>query len=548
MQRKKRILFVTESHKLASGFGTYAKEILNRIYKTGKYEIAEFGCYMSPIENESTDWLIYGNAPMPHEEEYRKEHTSNPNVQWGIARFEHAVLDFKPDIVVTYRDPWMDAYIADSVLLPFFHWVWMPTVDSEPQKNEWLYWFNKCDGLMAYSEYGIRTLENQTHGRLKVTDCASPAIDPNTFNIIPNKAKHKQSMGIDPDSFIVGTVMRNQKRKMFPDLIKSFKMFLENAPKEIAEKSFLYLHTSYPEKMGWDITSLVHEYGIGSKILVTYTCKACKKYFCSNYRDAITQCNHCGKTAATMPGVTNGLDHSDLPNIYNLMDLYVQYAICEGFGMPQVEAAACGTPIASIDYSAMEDVVKHCKGYPIKPNLQREMETNAQRSGHNNEELANIMLKCASQNDAQRKKQRLETRKGCISRYTWDKAAKSWEKYFDSVERTKPLEGQWDAPRLMRPVPNEMPKQHINNQQFSEWIYNDVVQDDSEKFSYKMLFMIRNLNFGARIGGDMSPYTKENAFNDSKHLANRRLYFDTIRCEGLQPQDFIIQAHNRIKK
>ena len=286
--RKKRILFVTESHKLASGFGTYAKEVLTRIHKTGKYEIAEFGCYTTPTDHENNEWLIYGNAPMPHEKEYAEHHRSNPNVQWGVVRFEHAVLDFKPDIVVTYRDPWMDSYIADSVLLPFFHWVWMPTIDSDPQKNEWLYWFNRCDGIMAYSEYGIRTLSEQTHGRLTPIACASPAIDPSVFNIIPNKRQHKEQFGLDPNSFIMGTVMRNQKRKMFPDLIKSFKMFLDKASNEVAQKSLLYLHTSYPEKMGWDITSLIHEHGIGSKLLVTYICKACKKYFPSHYRDAIT--------------------------------------------------------------------------------------------------------------------------------------------------------------------------------------------------------------------------------------------------------------------
>ena len=52
MQNKKRILFVTESHKLASGFGTYAKEILTRIHATGKYEIAEFACYASSTDHD----------------------------------------------------------------------------------------------------------------------------------------------------------------------------------------------------------------------------------------------------------------------------------------------------------------------------------------------------------------------------------------------------------------------------------------------------------------------------------------------------------------
>ena len=173
---KKKILFVTESHKLASGFGTYAKEVIERIHNTGKYEVAQMACYSSPKDLSDTDWLIYGIAPTPEEKEYNEQHKA-PIIQWGLSRFEQVCLDFKPDIVVTYRDPWMDAYIADSPFLPFFHWVWMPTVDSQPQKTEWLYNFNRCDGLMAYSEYGKRILEEQTNGRLKVSGCASPGID-----------------------------------------------------------------------------------------------------------------------------------------------------------------------------------------------------------------------------------------------------------------------------------------------------------------------------------------------------------------------------------
>ena len=41
----------------------------------------------------------------------------------------------------------------------------------------------------------------------------------------------------------------------------------------------------------------------------------------------------------------------------NTFDLYVQYANSEGFGLPQVEAAGCGIPVASVDYSAMSSVV-----------------------------------------------------------------------------------------------------------------------------------------------------------------------------------------------
>ena len=39
--RKKRILMIAESHNLSSGFGRYTIEILQRLYDSNKYEIAE---------------------------------------------------------------------------------------------------------------------------------------------------------------------------------------------------------------------------------------------------------------------------------------------------------------------------------------------------------------------------------------------------------------------------------------------------------------------------------------------------------------------------
>ena len=550
MTRKKKILFVTESHKLASGFGTYAKEILQRIYDTGKYEIAQFACYSPPTAFENTDWLTYGVAPMQHEQEYTKQHAENPAIQWGVTRFEHACLDFKPDIVMTYRDPWMDAFIAESSLRPFFHWVWMPTVDSEPQKDEWIYQlFNRCDGLLGYSEYAKRVIEDRTQGRVEVKDFASPGINPDDFYIISNKEKHKQKMGIAADSFVVGTVMRNQKRKMFPALMEAFAEFVKTAPADIGNKALLYLHTSYPEKMGWNITSLAHELGVGSKLVTTYVCRSCSKYFCSHYRDAITQCNHCGKIAAVLPGVANGIDHSELVNIYNVMDIYVQYAICEGFGMPQVEAAACGVPIASIDYSAMEDVVRYCKGFPIAPNLQREMETNADRSGANNQELVKILKSYAKKDVMQKNKKRIETREGCISRYTWDIAANVWEKYFDAVE-LKGLQGKWDAPPMIKQPPKEAPT-NINHVNFCEWVWTALVQDQYNAWNYRMLADLRNLNFGADLGKALQPVTQESLFKEYYMLAEKRHVFDCLRTGILRqnkPEEFILQAHNRMKK
>ena len=48
MSRKKRILFISEAAYLNTGYAKYSKEVISRIHKTGKYEIAEFSIYSNP--------------------------------------------------------------------------------------------------------------------------------------------------------------------------------------------------------------------------------------------------------------------------------------------------------------------------------------------------------------------------------------------------------------------------------------------------------------------------------------------------------------------
>jgi glycosyltransferase involved in cell wall biosynthesis len=47
----------------------------------------------------------------------------------------------------------------------------------------------------------------------------------------------------------------------------------------------------------------------------------------------------------------------DMPIIYNLAQLFVYPSIYEGFGLPPMEAMACGTPVITTDVSAMRDHV-----------------------------------------------------------------------------------------------------------------------------------------------------------------------------------------------
>lgn len=550
MTAKPKVLFVTESRNLASGFGTYAKEILPRIHNSGELELAEFVCYGQANDFKSNDWLVYNNGSVTGKD--LEEYNNNPLIQWGIKRFDRAVLDFKPDVVCTYRDPWMDMYISDSPYLPFFEWIWMPTVDSDPQKAEWISIFSKCSSLLTYSNYGKDVLESQTKGRLKVSDIASPAME-NVFHMIQDKKSHKEKFGLKPDSIIFGTVMRNQKRKMFAELMKTFKLYLDSCDKETYEKSYLYLHTSFPEKLGWNITQLAHEFGICNKLLTTYICRKCGNITASHYQDALAFCDKCQIISCVMSTVNFGVSTKDLCNIYNLFDLYIQYAICEGFGMPVVEAAACGVPLAVINNTSMTDFVKYLKAIPIEPHPIRELETNADRSGPNNASLLKIMLDFSKKSVEEIENLRGYTNSSCHEKYNWDSCANLWiENIKKSLENKKLLNGRWDiGPIIQEQDINNVPK-NLNNFQFVEWLYALFVQDAHEMYNYQMMETIKDLNIGATRRFSRLETCDQNMIfrNIVDSIYMRKLNYDRLRCGMAQEQkipDFITDAHKGLK-
>lgn len=430
MNKKKRILFISEAAYLNTGYAKYSKEVISRIHNTGKYDIAEFSVYGSPSDQRrsSIPWKNYANLPDSSNEKQVSAYQSNNVNQFGAWRFERVCLDFEPDIVFTIRDFWMDSFIYHSPYRRIFSWAWMPTVDASPQNQEWIDMFADADYILTYSEWAKKLIESQGGTNINTVDVASPSA---AQCFVPmNKEKVRNDFNIKEDVNIVGTVMRNQRRKLFPALIEAFGKYLKQSG---STNTFLYLHTSFPDA-GWNLAELMHENNISSRVLMTYVCENCKHIEVSFFRDAKKVCSKCKKYASTPSNVGNGVPDEELAKIYNLFDLYIQCANSEGFGLPQVEAAACGVPIACTNYSAMEDLVNKVDAYPISYSTYKELETGCNRAVPEIDSIVKTLDEFFGSDKAHQRSKSENTRKFFEENYSWDKTADQWMKVADKCK------------------------------------------------------------------------------------------------------------------
>jgi hypothetical protein len=343
--------------------------------------------------------------------------------------------------------------------------------------------------------------------------------------------------------------MRNQKRKLYPDLFSAFRKFLdiceEKKDYDLMKKTYLYVHTSYPD-FGWNIPLLLKEFGISHKVFFTYICKTCGRHFAAIFQDARTTCPYCHNVSATMPSVVHGLSYENMGKMMNCFDAYIQYAICEGCGMCQPEAAACGVPVMAVNYSGMEDIIKKTHGTPLKvERFFRELETGAYRAYPDNKYTAEQIYKFFKLSKEDRQYKKDLAREGAEKHYNWDNIAKTWENYFDNTE-PKGLQGKWDASaQFKRPAPLTPEIRQYDNMKFVNWLINDVLHEPEKLHSFYSMCILRDLNYGAEIvGGRPTKLTPDDLYNRCVAKVNEHNYWEEVRC-GLKPlikEDFLEYA------
>jgi glycosyltransferase involved in cell wall biosynthesis len=485
--RKKRILFLTEATYLNTGYATYSKQIIQKLVETGRFDVAEFSIYGHPTDSrrKSIKWKNYANMPDPQNEEHVKAYTSHPINQFGMWRFERVCLDFEPDCVFALRDFWMDSFVYNSPYRRIFSFAWMPTVDGMPQNEEWIDVFNDVDYVPTYSLWAKGILDTQSGGKINTVGPASPSA-PAEF-VPMNQEECRKELGLPVDAKIIGMVARNQRRKLFPVLIKAFSRYLKETGDK---KTYLYLHTSFPDS-GWNLGQLIHDNEVSSRVIMSYVCEKCGHFECCYFNDARKQCLRCGSFTSIPACVATGLDNLALAKLYNCFDLYLQIANSEGFGVPAVEALSCGIPTACTNYSAMTDFVNRANAIPIEFTTYKELETGCERAVPNEESIVSAIRSTLGLSKEEFSKVRTQTRELFEKNFSIQAAADIWIKIADECEYA-----DWKQDPVLKPLV-DIPLNQKTNTEFMNDLCGAYLTYEPHKKSYMSKSILRDLNRGS---------------------------------------------------
>lgn len=228
--------------------------------------------------------------------------------------------DRRAGLVVTLMDVWV---LDPAIWSQFDVASWVP-VDHEPVPDPVRDFFLDSGAVpIAMSRFGETELRK---AGLDPLYCPH-GVDTKVYRP-RDKQESREKTGFPQDAFVVGMVAANKgnpSRKCFQEAFQAFRLLNEKHP-----EARLYLHTEITGRFnGVDLLALANSIGIPASAL----------NICDQYRTVHFPC-----TGEVMS------------EIYSSCDVLLSPSAGEGFGIPVVEAQACGVPVIASDFSAQKEL------------------------------------------------------------------------------------------------------------------------------------------------------------------------------------------------
>ena len=311
---KTRILWMSNSPLTATGYGNQTRLFTPRIKSLG-YEMEIFAFYGAEMFTAPWQWngiTVTGRGFHPY----------------GMDVLPAKAKTFNADIVISLFDAW----VFDLQQVNQIRWCpWFP-IDSDPIPPDVLEKVRYAFARLVYSKFAQEQMENHD------LDChyIPHGVDTKVFMPLDNNVRadvRSKVFNFPQDAYVVGMVAANKgypTRKAFEQNIGAFKMLNDKHKDTIL---FLQTWTGEGGPSGRECLNLVdycRTIGLqpGKNV-----------FFCDQFMN-----------------ITTGFPDPYMVGLYNSMDVLLSVSRGEGFGIPILEAQACGTPVVTGDWTSMPEI------------------------------------------------------------------------------------------------------------------------------------------------------------------------------------------------
>jgi len=326
--KKKKILLLSDDLRMHSGVATVSKDIvINTIHHYDWVQLA--GAITHPEEGKVADMseVVKSETGIndPYLRLYPTSGYGNPELLRQILAIE------KPDAILHYTDPrfWTWLYDMEHELrqdIPiFYNNIW----DDLPDPKWNTDYYKSCDLLVAISKqtYGInkRLLPHYEDWQIKyiphgINDKRFYVVNPQSQEMVNFNRKYK----LDKYKFKVLYSNRNIRRKLPGDVVMAYKHFVEQLPLEEQKECALVFHTSPIDDNGTDLYEVCENMMPEQNVVFTYD-------------------------------VQGAFDDNYMNLLFNSIDVYINIASNEGFGLGSCEALTVEKPIIVTVTGGLQD-------------------------------------------------------------------------------------------------------------------------------------------------------------------------------------------------
>ena len=251
---------------------------------------------------------------------------------WGLDVADAHTNHYGARVCISLVDAWVirpDAFVSGVKWIP-----WFP-IDQEPLPPPVADMVRQAYRRIVFSKFGQRMVEEAG------MDCyyVPHGVDTEIYSPV-NRKEARDKLEWPHDRYIVGMVAANKgapSRKALFQHIEAFASFKRKHP-----DAALYLHTTKGEQGemgGVNLIEFIAYQGLTHTTLGRPdTDTNADVWFCDQYINML------------------GFPPLYMQHVYSAMDVHALVSMGEGFGIPTLEAQACGTPVIVSGWTASEEL------------------------------------------------------------------------------------------------------------------------------------------------------------------------------------------------